>query len=78
MKITSDIKKEYDKLGDVVVEDAFRPDELEPLRTLLQKKVSDRAQTLFSIGKLDELFETELLSSRLLRLAERCPEMRRT
>ena len=71
------IEEHYDEVGYAVVEDAFRPDELEPLRTLLQKKVDDRARTFFSAGKLDELFESEPLQSRLLRLVERCPELRR-
>ena len=55
----------------------LRPDELEPLRTFLQKEVDDRARTFFYGGKLDELFESEPLQSRLLRLEERCPELRR-
>lgn len=76
MEIISNIKKEYNELGYVVVEDAFRPDELEPLRSLLQKEVDNRAQTLFLTEKLDELFETEPLPSRLLCLEECCPEMR--
>ena len=69
------IKEHYDEVGYAVVKGALRPDELEPLRTLLQKEVDDRARALFSIGKLDELFESEPLQSRLLRLEERCPEL---
>ena len=71
------IKEKYNDQGFAVVEGAFRPDELEPLRSLLQKQVDDRARLFFSTGKLDELFETEPLQSRLFRLGERCPELRR-
>ena len=71
------IKEHYDELGYAVVEGALRPVELEPLRSLLHKEVDDRARTFFSAGKLDELFESEPLQSRLLRLEERCPELRR-
>jgi ectoine hydroxylase-related dioxygenase (phytanoyl-CoA dioxygenase family) len=76
MKDLYRIKEEFLAHGFTVVENAIRLGELEPLKSLIEKEINDRAQAFYSTRELDELFESEPLQLRLLRLGERCPRLR--